>query len=198
MYLIYDVTPASKPNNFDAPFSDTFAWPRLVHISWIVLNSELKPIEDYDCIIKPEGYVVSPPILKRAKLSEEEIDQKGEDLEKVLNAFSASVEKSTYLIGHNIDLNEKILAAEYMRKSMHPPYFTHERICLMQESTWFCKIPNKRGDGYKWPSLQELYTILFKQKYSPAGNARADVIAAARCFIMLFKGGQLEDLFEED
>lgn len=198
MFLIYDVTPYTKPNNYDAPFSDTFAWPRMVHISWILLGKDLKPIEDYDCIIKPEGYDINDAMLKRTRLQEEEITKRGEDLETVLKHFTQSVEKAEYLIAHNIDVDEKVLAAEYMRKNMHPPYFNVERISLMHEATWFCKIPSKRGDGYKWPTLVELYAILFNQKYSPGGNARADVIASARSFIMLYKGGQLEDLFDDE
>ena len=66
----------------------------------------------------------------------------------------------------------------------------------MQESTWYCKIPG-RGGKYKWPSLNELHAICFNQKFSPAGNARADVIAASRSFIKLMKLGQLEDMFED-
>jgi hypothetical protein len=64
----------------------------------------------------------------------------------------------------------------------------------MQESTWYCKLKGKDG-RYKWPTLNELHAILFNQKYTPANNARADVIAASRCFIKLMKMGQLEDLF---
>ena len=94
-------------------------------------------------------------------------------------------------------MNESVVAAEYIRSGIDNPMFRTERICLMQESTYFCKIPNRRG-SYKWPSLTELHAICFQQRYSPANNARADVIATARCFIKLMKTGQLEDLFDEE
>lgn len=195
MYLIYDVTPISKPRSYDAPFTDTFAWPKMIHLSWMLLDENLKPLEDFDCIISGVGN--SDAILKYSKLNAEEIDRRGEPVEGVLEAFAQTAEKAEYIIAFNNDVVEKVLAAEYMRKNMQPPFFVKERICLMQESTFFCKIPNPRGEGYKWPTLQELYALLFKQKYSPSGNARADVIATARAFIMLKKGGQLEDLFDE-
>ena len=51
MYLIFDVSSIDKPKNWKAPFSDTFSWPRIIHMSWIILNKELKPVKDYDCII---------------------------------------------------------------------------------------------------------------------------------------------------
>lgn len=197
MYLILDVTPIEKPKNYKAPFSETNAWPRMQHLSWIVLGADMKPIEDYDCIIKPVSYKVTAAVNKYGKLSNEERENKEVELDAVLKQFTDSMEKVQYVIGHNINTSACVLAAEYMRKGEHPTIFGAEHVCLMQESTWYCKIPNNRG-GFKWPSLSELYAILFKQRYSPAGNARADVIAAARSFIMLHKIGELEDVFDNE
>ena len=195
-YLVFDGTPISQPRNYSAPFSDTFAWPRLIHLSWIMLNEEFKPISDYDCIVNPEGFGIDEHIEKFARIDREDIEQKGADLEGILKQFSDSVEDSEYVIAHNMAMNENIIAAEYLRKGLPNSLFKSERICLMQESTYFCKIPSKTG-GYKWPTLRELHAILFNQGFSPGGNARADVIAASRCFIKLMKMGQLDDFFEE-
>ncbi|MEE9439794.1 MAG: hypothetical protein V3V14_12385 [Saprospiraceae bacterium] len=195
-YLIFDLSPIAKPKDYNAPFTDTFSWPRMIHLSWIVLNDELKPISNFNYIIDPEGFTIDHHIQKYARLDEIELKKKGTKLEEVLDLFTKSVEEVDYLIAHNMNMNECVLAAEYMRKNIHPPFFTKERICLMQESTYFCKIPT-RGGGYKWPSLQELYSILFNQKYALSNNARADTIAAARSFIMLMKKGELEDIFED-
>lgn len=196
-YLVFDASGIGKPKDYKAPFTDTFSWPRLIHLSWIMLNEEFKPIKDYDCIIKPEGFSVDHHVTKFTRLEEEEINKKGEKVEDVFEEFAKSVEEADYLIAHNMNVQENIIAAEYMRKGMHPPHFTTERLCLMQEATFYCKLQS-RGGGYKWPSLQEIYMTLFHQKFAPAGNARADVIAAARCFIMLMKKGELEDFFDVD
>ena len=196
-YLVFDATGIGKPKDYKAPFTDTFSWPRLIHLSWIMLNDQFKPVEDYDCIIKPEGFSIDHHIEKFSRLEKEEIEKKGELVEDVFKQFAKNVEEADYLIAHNMNINENVIAAEYMRKNMHPPHFAKERLCLMQEATWYCKLPSKSG-GYKWPSLNELYATLFHQKYSPAGNARADVIAAARSFIMLMKKGELVDFFDEE
>lgn len=197
MYLIFDVTPTEKPKNYKAPFSEVSAWPRMLHISWIVLGADFKPIEDYDCVVQRDGLRVTKKMITYGRLDEEEATKKATDLDDVLVQFAKSVEKADYLIAHNVNMNACVLAAEYMRAGEHPNLFSKEHICLMQEATFYCKIPNNRG-GYKWPSLTELYAVLFKQRYAPAGNARADVIAAARSFIMLRKIGELDDLFEEE
>jgi len=195
MYLIFDVTANGKPQNWKASYTDVFMWPRLIHCSWIVLDDQFKPIEDYNCIIKPENF----------KITEESFEKSGEDKAKfesgdpiteVLSKFKDSLEMVQYTISFNLNFNESIIAAEYHRAGEKNPLLYLDKFCLMQESTWYCKIPGKRGN-YKWPTLNQLHAVCFNQKFSPAGNARADVIAASRCFIKLMKIGQLEDMFED-
>ncbi|MBC7885585.1 MAG: 3'-5' exonuclease [Saprospiraceae bacterium] len=196
MYLIFDCSAIAKPTNYKAPFSDTFAWPRLIHLSWILLNSEYKPIEDFDCIVKPDGFTIDENVEKNAHIDADDIVKKGAPLEEILDKFSASVDKAEYIFAHNLSYNENVVGAEYIRKVKSINMFKKERYCLMQESTYYCKLPAK-GGGYKWPTLNELHATCFNHGYKPTNNARADVIAAARCFIKLKKTGQLEDLFEE-
>jgi len=197
MYLIFDCSGINKPLSWKAPFSDTFSWPRIIHMSWIILDKELNPADDYDQIINPEGFSFSEEIAKRCRIDEEDIKTKGAPLEDVLKAFEESLGKVEYVLAHNMNFNENVLAAEYLRKGISHSLFRKERFCLMQESTFFCKLPGK-GGGYKWPTLTELHSIIFKKAYSPPNNARADVIAATRCFKALMLGRQLDDLFDEE
>lgn len=197
MYLVFDCSGIDKPKDWKAPFSDTFAWPRMIHISWIIMDGELNPVDDYDQIIVPEGFSFNDDIEKRCRIDQEDIDTKGAPLEDVLKAFDKSLEQVDYVIAHNLNFNENVLAAEFLRKGISHSLFTKERVCLMQESTFFCKLPSKTG-GYKWPSLSELHSIIFKKAYAPPNNARADVIAATRCFKALKMAGQLDDLFDDE
>lgn len=197
MYLVFDCSGIDKPKSYKAPFSDTFAWPRMIHISWIILDKELKPVEDYNYIIIPEGFGFTPEIQKRCRIDQEDIDTKGVSLEEALIGFDESLNKVEYVLAHNLNFSENVLAAEYLRKGIKHNLFRKERFCLMQESTFYCKLPSKTG-GYKWPTLTELHAIIFQKAYSPPNNARADVIAATRCFKALMMGKQLEDLFDEE
>lgn len=199
MYLIFDCSGIDKPKSWKAPFSDTFNWPRIIHLSWIILDKELKPIDDYDEIIKPEGFNFNETIAKKCSIEQEDIDKRGTKIEDVLAAFNASLDKIEYVVAHNMNFNENVIAAEFLRKGIRHSLFLKERICLMQESTFFCKIPSRgRGAGYKWPTLTELHSIIFKKAYSPPNNARADVIAATRSFKALMLTHQLDDFFDDD
>lgn len=195
-YLIFDTSAIDKPKNWKALVTDTFNWPRMIHISWIVLDENFKPLQDYNCLIKPEGYELTKEICKRCKIEFDEVQKKGHDLKDVLAQFSESVDAADYIFAHNLNYNENIVGAEMIRNRISHRLFSSERYCLMQESTYYCKIPAK-GGGYKWPTILEMHSMMFNQAYSPANNARADVIAAARCFIKLMKVGAFEDLFEE-
>ena len=75
-YLVFDASPISKPKDYKAPFTDTFSWPRMIHLSWIMLNDDLKPIHDFDCVVNPEGFAITDQIAKYARLDKEEIEKK--------------------------------------------------------------------------------------------------------------------------
>lgn len=197
MYLVFDVSANGKPHSFKASPNDVFNWPRMIHISWIVLGEDLKPKQDYNCLIKPDGFSISEEIAKKHSIDIEKAKTEGDNLEEVLQHFSEAVDEAKYLFAHNLNYNENIIAAEFKRANKEHRIFASERLCLMQEGTFYAKIPNRRG-GYKWPTLMELHGAIFKQGFGPANNARADVIAASRCFIALHKVGAFDDLFEED
>ena len=197
MYLIFDVSANGKPKDYKASPNDLFNWPRLIHISWIVLGEDLKPKRDFNCVIKPEGFSIADDVVKKHAFDHEKAMAEGDNIKDVLKYFSDDVDEAKYLFAHNLNFNENIIAAEFKRAEMEHRIFASERLCLMHEGTFYAKIPNRRG-GYKWPSLQQLHAAIFKQGYAPANNARADVIAASKCFIALHKVGAFDDLYELD
>ncbi len=196
MYLIFDCSSLAGKTDYKANFTETNAWPRLIHISWILLNEEYKPMSDADYIIADESVTIDSKSMEKAHIDAEDIQKKALPINEILDKFSEAVEQAEYIFSHNLNYNENILGAEYVRAKKSISMFSKKRFCLMEEGTYFCKIPGK-GGGFKFPTLPELHASCFGQSYGPAGNARADVIAAARSFIKLMKTRQLEDIFED-
>ncbi len=196
MYLIFDSSANGKPKSYKAPLDDLFNWPRLIHLSWIVLDADLKPKHDFNFLIKPEGFSVTDAAKKQHHLLEENFEENGEKLKTVLEKFSEDVKACDYVFSHNLNYNEGIVGSEFYRCSMSSPLIAADKYCLMHEGTYYCKIPGKRG--YKWPTLQEMHSRVFQQGFTPANNARADVIAATRCFIALKRARAFEDIFFDD
>ena len=145
MYLIFDSSANGRPRSYKAPHDDTFNWPRLLHLSWIILDENLKPIEDYDCVIKPEGFTPTEKALGSHHIDSEKIMTSTNELGQVLDQFKESVDKCDYVFTHNLAYNEGILNSEYYRKSLASPLIGADSYCLLHESTYYCKIPGKRG-----------------------------------------------------
>jgi len=62
--------------------------------------------------------------------------------------------------------------------------------CPMKLSTDICKIPSKRGSGYKWPKVQEAYDFFFgKTDYIEKHRGADDAFHEAEIVYELYKRG---------
>jgi len=188
MYLVFDTETTGLPKNYQAPLDDFSNWPRMVQLAWSIYDAEGNLWESYSYIIKPDGYVIPDEVAKIHRISQERAMAEGVNLHEVLDHFINDVQKSEYLVGHNIDFDHKIVGCELMRENMSNPLLIANEICTMKSSVQFCKIDNGRG-GYKWPNLTELYTRLFNTGFPEAHDAMVDVKACAECFFELKRRG---------
>ncbi len=190
MYLFFDTETTGLPKNYKAPASDTENWPRMVQIAWIIYDSQEKIIEKKMFIIKPEGYTIPTEASDVHGISTEKAMAEGDDLTTVLNAFRGAMLKSEMLVAHNISFDEKIVAAEFIRKKIEKLGKKLPRRDTMMEAVDFCKLPGRYGN-YKWPNLTELHIKLFGKGFDGAHDALVDVIACADCFFELKKRGEI-------
>ena len=187
MYLFFDTETTGLPKNYKAPASDTDNWPRMIQIAWKIYDAEGKNTESEVFIIKPEGFEIPKEASDVHGITTGKAIEEGVDLYETLMKFREAMQKSKYLVAHNISFDEKVVAAEFIRKKVPGLNNKLLRIDTMTESTDFCKIPGKYG--YKWPNLTQLHAKLFGKGFSGAHDAMADVIACADCFFELKKLG---------
>ena len=183
-FLFFDVETTGMPRNWKAPVSDTFNWPRVVQIAWQAYDEDRRCTDAQDFIIKPEGWEIPYESERIHKISTEKAQEEGVDLKDVLHQFAKAIDEAEYIIAHNLNFDEKVIGAEFIRKSIEHRLFSSERYCTMQESTYFCRLPGK-GGRFKWPTLQELHEKLFGARFADAHNALADTQATANCFFRL-------------
>jgi len=194
MILLFDTSAAGRPKSYKKPYSDTFNWPRLIHISWLVYDDAGNLIIDENHLIRNYANEIPENMLKFHNLDLEEIEQEGEEIVQVLEKFKKDVDKAQYIFSFNLNFNENVVGAEYVRHNISHRLHQSEKYCLMQESTYFCKIDDGEG-RYKWPTLTELFIKCFGAGYAEPNNARNDVLAATKCFNYLMKRGELDDIF---
>ena len=191
MYLLFDTETTGLPKNWKAPLQDLGNWPRLVQLAWVELDKFGKTISSGDYIIKPDGFQIPDSVAKIHRISQSRAESEGILLKDVLNIFNSLINKSTYLVAHNISFDEKIVGAEFLREYIPTKFFDNKQICTMKQSVDFAKIPSNKG-GYRYPSLSALYRKLFSESFQDAHDAASDTGATARIFWELKKLGVID------
>lgn len=186
-YLIFDTETTGLPKKWKAPVSDLNNWPRLVQIAWLQCNNSGEILSSSNYTVKPQGYIIPEEVVKIHGISTEKARNEGIALKMVLNEFSNAISQSSLLIAHNMSFDEKVVGAEFLREKTESRLFNIPKICTMERSTNYCKLPGTYD--YKWPSLSELYFKLFDKDFEEAHDAVVDVRACAECFFRLKQEG---------
>jgi len=189
MYLFFDTETNGLPKNFKAPATDLDNWPRVIQLAWQLYDEDENLISENCTLIKPDGWTVpeDSEFHKEHGYTNENLQENGVELKGVLQKFVEDIDKSKYMIAHNMDFDRNVVSAELIRYSVRPNV-KPEKVCTMKESTNFCKIPNtSRWGGYKWPTLIELHQKLFDEGFDGAHDALEDVRACAKSFFELKK-----------
>ncbi|WP_185882213.1 DNA polymerase III subunit alpha [Blattabacterium cuenoti] len=192
MYLIIDTETTGLPISYKNPVTDTENWPRLVQISWQSHDTFGKIIEFKNFIVKPDNYEIPFNSFKIHGITNKIAEKYGKDLTFVIKQFETILNKSEYLIGHNLEFDINIIDCEYFRINKTTLLTGNKKKILDTKdlATDYCKLP---GIGvrkkFKWPKLTELYYKLFGIQLNHAHNAAYDVKATARCFLELLRLG---------
>ena len=189
MYLIFDCETTGLPKNWRAPISDVDNWPRVIQIAWMLCDETDRTIESKVHLVQPDGFIIPPEVQRIHGITTAHALSEGKKLTDVLDEFASSIEKSDILVAHNINFDEKVISAEYLRLNLNLPFPNKKRFCTMENTTELCKIPGPYG--YKWPTLAQLYQELFKSNFAGAHDAGADVAACAQCFFELKQRGMV-------
>lgn len=190
MFLIFDTETTGLPKNWKAPITDTDNWPRMVQLAWQCHDVEGNFLFAKNHVITPDGYTIPEDVVAVHGITTEIAYEKGIPLKEALEDFMADVEKSKFIIGHNVNFDINIVGCELIRSEMDEQTLVNApMIDTMTGSKEFCALT--RGGKLKNPTLTELHIKLFKVPFEEAHNAAADVEATSRCFLELIRVGGL-------
>ena len=188
MYLIFDTETTGLPRDYNAPVTDLDNWPRVVQLSWQLHAADGKLLSVQDHIIQPDGFTIPFNAEKVHGISTQRAQEEGKPLAEVLSYFNEDLKKTQVVVGHNVDFDINITAAEFIRANqLQNTLLTIQKIDTKDAATDFCQIPGGRGGKYKWPTLSELHAKLFGVGFEGAHNSAYDVDATARCFFGLIQ-----------
>lgn len=187
MFLIFDTETTGLPKDFNAPVSDSDNWPRVVQLAWQMHDAKGELIGVKNYIIKPDGFSIPFMSQKIHGISTERAEKQGRPLQEVIEEFEKDLKTIDYLVGHNLEFDLDVTAAEHYRLGFDSVMLKKKVVDTKEASTDFCQIPGGRGGKFKWPKLEELHTKLFGKSFDAAHNAAADVEATTRCFLELIR-----------
>ncbi len=190
MYLIFDTETTGLPHNYTAPITDLDNWPRLVQIAWQLHDGKGKLLSHHNYIVKPEGFTIPYNSEKVHGISTKRALEEGHDLKEVLATFSHDLSNARVVVGHNIDFDNRIVGAEFVRISEEGrgnDLQTFEKIDTAEVSTEYCQLEGGIGGKLKAPKLIELHEKLFGVPFNDAHDAAYDVDATTKCFFGLIR-----------
>lgn len=197
MYLIFDTETTGLPRNKNAPLTDFDNWPRLVQLAWQLHDNQGKLLSQGNHIVKPEGFTIPFNAEKVHGISTERALEVGEDLKAVLDKFTEDVKKAEVLVGHNVEFDNKIIGAEYLRTEQDNLLEETKSIDTGLETIEFCNIVMGNGRK-KMPKLVELYEKLFGAPFEDAHDAAYDVDATSRAFFECLKRKVIKTIDDTD
>ena len=189
MYLVFDTETTGLPHNKSAPVDDLDNWPRLVQIAWQLHDASGKLLSQGNHIVKPDGFTIPFNAAKIHGISTDRAIEVGEPLSEVLEKFSIDVKKSKVLVGHNIEFDNNIIGAEYLRAEQDNLLVDFPNSDTSTGTVQFCQLPGGPGGGLKQPRLLELYEKLFGEPFEDAHDAAYDVDATAKSYFETLKRG---------
>lgn len=181
MIIFFD----TETNGLDKPI-------RLVQIAWILCYNHGSTIKESSYIIQPSGFKISSNSTRIHGITTDSATKYGHNLQTVLREFANDLTRAELAVGHNLKFDKEVIEGEFQR-IFHKNYFSGKNtFCTMLETTKYCKLPNPKGYGYKWPKLKELHFKLFRNYYHGEHNALEDTKATKRCFEKLINQGIIE------
>ncbi|MDD1701806.1 MAG: 3'-5' exonuclease [Methanoregula sp.] len=189
MILFLDLETNGLAKSLNAPIEDIDNWARIVQIAWNIFEDDGTLIKKENFIIFPTDFTISESSSLIHKITTPIAENEGVLLKRVLQKFNEDLEKCRLVVAHNIAFDIPTLNAEFVRNKIRTPLLQKEKFCTMKtpEIIYYCAIPHSNGSGYKWPTLSELYRVLFDKNFEDVHNASADVDACARCYFELKK-----------
>lgn len=186
MFLIFDTETTGLPKNWKAPITDSDNWPRMVQLAWQLHDERGALVSSGNYIVRPDGFDIPYNAAKIHGITTERAQRDGKPLCDVLAAFAVDLSRTKYAVGHNVEFDISVVAAEQFRDGCdHEILQQLSKLDTKDLSVDFCQLPGGKGGKYKWPTLTELHQKLFSEPFADAHDAAYDVDATARCFFGL-------------
>ena len=141
-------------------------------------------------LVYPTGFAIPAAATRIHGISTARAKSEGKALGWVVDRFLRVMrDHGRILVGHNVDFDRNVIAAEmyrlgYSKATVEIEFCATRHICLMTTTATYCRLPGRFGKA-KYPTLAELHRKLFGENPAVCHNALEDVETSVRCFFRL-------------
>lgn len=185
MYLVVDCETNGLPRRRGRDYLDVDNWPRAVQVAWCLYDDNRGLVSSASHIVRPDGWTIPSSAAAIHGITTERATAEGGDITRILGELASTAGRAKVVVAHNAEFDGNVIAAEYLRADLRPPFVPSTMICTMQSSTDYCQLPGGPYGQFKWPTLQQLNSILGGPKLEGAHDAHVDANACAYCFFEL-------------
>lgn len=201
MYLFIDTETNGLPDMTNIKYGnypiftniDKYNTARIIQLSFMLCDENLKELEMHDYIIKRENFEINNFEFHGIT---NDISDNGIDFYEAINIFMTTLEKCKYIVAHNTNFDLNVIKSEFYRRNMinHIKILTNTQdICTVKKLKYIVKAKNKYNK-IKDPSLRELYYYAFNKELENAHNSKYDVINLQKAVKHLFDKKVIKDL----
>jgi DNA polymerase III epsilon subunit-like protein len=146
----------------------------------------------FSTLIRPEGWEIAPGAQRVHGISTKKALKRGVPVATVLPAFDVELEAAGLIVAHNLEFDQTIMTAEFIRAGLPHHFDEVKGFCTMRGTTEYCHLTPKKYGEYKWPKLSELHAICTGKPHAGAHDAMGDAEAVVRCLRALQKAQALQ------
>lgn len=163
--------------------------PRIVQLAAILYDARRKVVAEFNCLIKPDGWIIPQEATDIHGISTAQADSFGLKIGTALGVLCQFIKRAQLLVAHSMGFDSLVIHSELCRlrnADMLAIFMQCERYCTMEASTPILKIPSPyRAGEYKWPKLIEAHQHFLGRGFDGAHDASADTKACAAVYFAM-------------
>lgn len=186
-YLFFDVETTGLPKKRYAPVNDFDNWPHPIQIAWMIFDKHGKVIKERVEYIK-QNINIPFDAVKIHGITNVKIEKEGVKPHEIYSEFLSDLDDIKMVVAHNIEFDANVLNCDLLRNGFKTLINDDTLFCTMKYSVKYCKLSKSSG-GFKYPKLEELYSIVFYNnqhlKIEGTHDAKVDTFLTAKCYFEL-------------
>jgi DNA polymerase III epsilon subunit-like protein len=152
----------------------------ILQLAWVILDSTNKIVTESNYYIKDR--ISSKEAYQIHNISLQKLRKEGKDFVQVIKLFIKDLEKSSTIIGHNVQYDLRCLLKNLRKYDVYIKIANEINYNIFDMFDILC---TKKLSGGK--SLENLHEELFKTKFLDAHDALVDVSNTYKCYVKLLE-----------